>query len=135
MDIIIRGKKLEGDFYDVDFIERYENGALELKNRTDAAGLNKCTSTAEGYRILIGIIEGFFDYVFGEGTSAMLFEGVEGKIDAHMKAVEDLAAARATVNKELNDMTNKYNQKQAASVRRQQAPWPPTPRPGNKKNR
>lgn len=119
MNITIRGKSFPGDFYDVDFIENYETAASELQRKTEEAKTTPRKSTADGYRALIRTVDEFFDAVLGDGAAAQIFEGAEGNVRIHLEAVDELSGQAAEQKKGLNDITNRYTQRQAA---RAQAP-------------
>lgn len=125
MTIEILGKKLDGDFYDADFIEKYEQGVRNLQKDTAECRARQHETTAQGYRELISIVDDFFDDVFGDGTAEMLFAGAEGNVRVHLEAVGELNDQAAVQKKGLNDLTNRYAQKTASAARPQQAPWPP----------
>ena len=50
MDIKINGHVLKGDFFDADFIDRYESATKKMRDRADESRRKKYTSLSEGYR-------------------------------------------------------------------------------------
>lgn len=118
MDIIIRGHALPGDFFDVDFIDRYEDCTKQYQNDLSVSRAKTYERTSDGYRALIRDTERFFDNLFGPGTSAQLFAGKQGDMREHMSAVNELANAFRTQSKEINDISNTTAQRQAANVAR-----------------
>lgn len=127
MTITIKGKEFEADFYDVSFIERYERSTMALQTKTAAVQTQEHHSTADGYRALIRIVDEFFDEIFGAGSAADIFAGKEGNVREHLEAVEELNEQAAVQRKGLNDITNRYTQRQAARAKPQSV----TPFPGN----
>lgn len=114
MNITIRGKSFPGDFYDVEFIERYESCVRRLQQGTADVQSSSFESTADGYRALIRVVDVFFDDVFGDGTAAQIFDDAKGNVRVHLEAVEELNAQVGVQKKGLNDLTNRYTQKQTA---------------------
>lgn len=125
MTITIKGKQFPGDFYDVDFMERYEAACMALQVRTQEINALRVAqdasrlSTADGYRALNRAVEEFFDMVFGPGSSAQIFQGVEGNVREHLEAVDEINGQAAEQRKGLNDITNRYTQRQAARAKPQ----------------
>lgn len=120
MDIIIRGQVLQGDYFDADFIDRYEEGARQMQERSQTIDLRSIRSTGEGFRIICGIIEDFFDYVFGDGTAESLFSDAPGNLKIHQDAAQELIEWAKSQKAELNNMTNRYNQRQSSHIQKGQ---------------
>lgn len=119
MTIKVKGHEFDGDFYDVDFMERYEASTRALQIKTQAVQSEKYPTTADGYRALIRIVDEFFDAVFGDGSAALIFEGQRGNVREHLEAVDELNGQAAEQKKGLNDITNRYTQRQAARAKPQ----------------
>lgn len=124
MDIIIRGQSLQGDYFDADFIDRYEEGAYRMQERSQSVDFKNIRSTGEGFRMICGIIEDFFDDVFGEGTGEMLFSDCPGNLRIHQEAAQELIEWAKSQKAELNNMSNKYTQRQNAQIQKGGRPVP-----------
>lgn len=116
--IEINGVRLEGDFFDADFVGRYE--AATRKMAEDAARLKatQFDSLRENYLAQIDAINVFFDTIFGSGISGKIFEGCESNVMKHLQAVEALTEWGQRQKKHLNDYTNKYTQRRHAQQQR-----------------
>ena len=99
--IVVLGKELEGDFFDADFMERYET--------TDARD-RKYEKVADAFREQCAVAREYFDRIFGDGTSKELF-GDRMNLRDHMEAIAELTECAAGAKKEINDLTNKYTQR------------------------
>lgn len=121
MEIIINGVTLQGDFMDANFVGPYEEATYKMQKKAAECQAKKYTSFAESIREQCATVDEYFDDIFGEGTSARVFEGAETQLMVHLKAVEDLTNWAQGERKKLNDFTNKYTQRQNAAVKRQQA--------------
>lgn len=110
--IYITGKALDGDFYDADFIARYEDATRRMYDRATAQKEQQFGSLAEAYRAQCAIAEDYMDAIFGDGTSAQLFGG-RANLKEHMQAIADLTAAFRKTKKETDDFVSQYTQRQA----------------------
>lgn len=117
MRIVVLGKELEYDFFDADLLEKYEDENLRVKERIQEPTQYDGLKTADALRIQCGIVNDFFDEVFGKGTSAELF-GSKNNIKDHMEAFATVAEAAMSCKGELDTITEKYSPNRAE--RRQQ---------------
>ena len=108
--IVILGKELEGDFFDADFIERYETATRDMHNKATDARDRKYEKVADAFREQCAVAREYFDRIFGEGTSKDLF-GDKMNLRNHMEAIAELTECVAGAKKEINDLTNKYTQR------------------------
>lgn len=108
--IVILGKELEGDFFDADFMERYETATRDMHNKATEARDRKYEKVADAFREQCAVAREYFDRIFGEGTSKDLF-GDKMNLRNHMEAIAELTECVAGAKKEINDLTNKYTQR------------------------
>lgn len=108
--IVILGKELEGDFFDADFMERYETATKDLHNKATDARDRKYEKVADAFREQCAVAREYFDRIFGEGTSKDLF-GDKMNLRNHMEAIAELTECAAGAKKEINDLKNKYTQR------------------------
>ena len=112
MRIVVLGKELEYDFFDADLLEKYEKENLRVKERIQEPTQYDGKTTADSLRIQCGIVNDFFDEVFGNGTSEELFGG-KNNIKDHMEAFASVAGAAMSCNGELKALTEKYSPNRA----------------------
>ena len=118
--IVVLGKELDGDFFDADFMERYETATQDLYEKA-ADEINRKHKKASGaFRAQCEVAREYFDRVFGEGTADMLF-GEKRNLKTHMEAIAELTECAARSKKEVNDLTNKYTQRSKAFNQHRQA--------------
>lgn len=107
----INGYEVEIDFTDADTIEKIEQGVDKLQKDAEQLELQrkdeKITS-AEGIRLECKILKGFFDYVFGDGTSEKIFNGKDS-LDLCLKAYEDIIKAKETQCDDLYQRLSTYS--------------------------
>ena len=108
--IVVLGKELEGDFFDADFMERYETATRDMHNKATDARDRKYEKVADAFREQCTVAREYFDRIFGNGTSKELFGDKMNLID-HMEAIAELTECAAGAKKEINDLTNKYTQR------------------------
>ena len=108
--IVVLGKELEGDFFDADFMERYETATRDMHNKATDARDRKYEKVADAFREQCAVAREYFDRIFGEGTSKELF-GDKMNLRDHMEAIAELTECEAGAKKEINDLTNKYTQR------------------------
>lgn len=108
--IVILGKELEGDFFDADFMERYETATKDMHNKATDARDRKYEKVADAFREQCAVAREYFDRIFGDGTSKELF-GDRMNLRDHMEAIAELTECTAGAKKEINDLTNKYTQR------------------------
>lgn len=112
MRIVVLGKELEYDFFDADLLEKYEKENLRVKERIQEPTQYDGKTTADSLRIQCGIVNDFFDEVFGNGTSEELFGG-KNNIKDHMEAFASVTGAVMSCNGELKALTEKYSPNRA----------------------
>ncbi|MBD5456209.1 MAG: hypothetical protein HDR23_07020 [Lachnospiraceae bacterium] len=110
MNIEINGVTLQADFMDADFMDKFEPAIYKMRD-----GINKSKtmqgSTAAKYKTINQSVEDFFDQVFGEGTSDSIFQGSKNVL-LHLEAVSQIDGAQREERKQLNNLSNKYTQRQ-----------------------
>lgn len=116
MGIKIRDVELDANFLDVDFMDRYEECAKRYQQEIAASKAKKYEKSSDGLRALISDTEAFFDEVFGDGTSDVVFGDCKTDLMEHVKAVNALSEEFKVQMKALNDMANTANQKQVAHI-------------------
>lgn len=107
MNMNVLGVELEYDFFDADQMEVYER-----ENRRVAEDIKEPTqyedkSTAEAFRIQCGIVDRFFDAVFGDGTAKRIFHG-KANLRDHMEAFGIVAQAAGEARAEFDAIGGKY---------------------------
>lgn len=107
MNINVLGVELECDFFDADQMEVYER-----ENRRVAEDIKEPTqyenkSVADAYRIQCGIVDRFFDAVFGDGTAKRIFHG-KANLRDHMEAFGIVAQASGEARAEFDAIEEKY---------------------------
>ena len=115
MELIINNVKLEGDVMDADFIEKFE---ISMRKMHDAALESKTKhfeTIADNYRAQCDIVNTCFDDIFGAGTAAKLFGG-KANVREHLLAIDAVGKWSAAERKALNDLTNRYTQRQQAAI-------------------
>lgn len=116
MRIVVLGKELEYDFFDADLLEKYEKENLRVKERIQEPTQYDGKTTADSLRIQCGIVNDFFDEVFGNGTSEELFGGKNNIKEPH-GGFCFCAGAAMSCNGELKALTVKYSPNRAESGR------------------
>lgn len=106
-EIIVNGKKLEVDFLDADFLEKYEeltHAIVEaIQDKTAYAG----KTNAESLRYQCECVNEYFDELFGEGTAEKMF-GINGKLSIRLDAFAQLGAIAEHPSKFLDETKEKY---------------------------
>ncbi len=117
--ITVNGITLELDLLDADVMERFEtavtDAATKVAEKTQYQGL----SNADALRKQCKIIEGAFDALFGDGTSARLFNG-KAHLGEHMDAFGQLSSMAQDANKEVSAISEKYSAARIAGLNREQ---------------
>lgn len=111
MELIINDVKLEGDLMDADFMEKFEQSMIKMRENFPTAAAN--------YRAQCEVVNVCFDEIFGAGTADRLFHGKMNVME-HLKAIEKVSEWAASERKTLNDFTNRYTQRQQAATRQMQ---------------
>ena len=114
----INGVELEVNFGDADFVERFEDASAEMLKRNDEIKADKTLRATQGMRELCKCVNEYFDTIFGEGTAEELFHGNNDVMD-HIEAVDKLDEAQGKLRTRMNNLTNKYQQKNRANINRQ----------------
>lgn len=118
MTITIRGQEFEADFYDVEFMDRYEDATAKMKNSTNADYLNEPERTGDKMRRLIGTVNAYFNEVFGPGAAEKIFTGsAVNNVREHLLAVDELIGAADAQGKDLNDAVNRHTQRIGARAK------------------
>lgn len=111
------------DFFEADELERYEQENQRLMDRIQDNEQYVGKSTADSLRIQCGIVNDFFDAVFGAGTADKLFNG-KNNIKDHMEAFATVSQAAVDSRKEFDAMQDKYSfmraERQPQPVNREQ---------------
>lgn len=119
MELIINNVKLEGDLMDVDFMEKFETAMVKMRDSALEAKRQSFPTAAANYRAQCEVVNTCFDEIFGAGTAVKLFGGKMNVMD-HLKAIEKVSEWAAGERKALNDLTNRYTQRQQNAVRNMQ---------------
>lgn len=119
MELIINNVKLEGDLMDADFMEKFETAMVKMRDSALEAKRQSFPTAAANYRAQCEVVNTCFDEIFGVGTAVKLFGGKMNVMD-HLKAIEKVSEWAAGERKALNDLTNRYTQRQQNAVRNMQ---------------
>lgn len=119
MELIINNVKLEGDLMDADFMEKFETAMVKMRDSALEAKRQNFPTAAANYRAQCEVVNTCFDEIFGAGTAVKLFGGKMNVMD-HLKAIEKVSEWAAGERKALNDLTNRYTQRQQNAVRNMQ---------------
>lgn len=119
MELIINNVKLEGDLMDADFMEKFETAMVKMRDSALEAKRQSFPTAAANYRAQCEVVNTCFDEIFGAGTAVKLFGGKMNVMD-HLKALEKVSEWAAGERKALNDLTNRYTQRQQNAVRNMQ---------------
>lgn len=119
MELIINNVKLEGDLMDADFMEKFETAMVKMRDSALEAKCQSFPTAAANYRAQCEVVNTCFDEIFGAGTAVKLFGGKMNVMD-HLKAIEKVSEWAAGERKALNDLTNRYTQRQQNAVRNMQ---------------
>lgn len=119
MELIINNVKLEGDLMDADFMEKFETAMVKMRDSALEAKRQSFPTAAANYRAQCEVVNTCFDEIFGAGTAVKLFGGKMNVMD-HLKGIEKVSEWAAGERKALNDLTNRYTQRQQNAVRNMQ---------------
>ena len=119
MELIINNVKLEGDLMDADFMEKFETAMVKMRDSALEAKRQSFPTAAANYRAQGEVVNTCFDEIFGAGTAVKLFGGKMNVMD-HLMAIEKVSEWAAGERKALNDLTNRYTQRQQNAVRNMQ---------------
>lgn len=119
MELIINNVKLEGDLMDADFMEKFETAMVKMRDSALGAKRQSFPTAAANYRAQCEVVNTCFDEIFGAGTAVKLFGGKMNVMDRLM-AIEKVSEWAAGERKALNDLTNRYTQRQQNAVRNMQ---------------
>lgn len=119
MELIINNVKLEGDLMDADFMEKFETAMVKMRGSALEAKRQSFPTAAANYRAQCEVVNTCFDEIFGAGTAVKLFGGKMNVMD-HLKAIEKVSEWAAGERKALNDLINRYTQRQQNAVRNMQ---------------
>lgn len=119
MELIINNVKLEGDLMDADFMEKFETATVKMRDSALEAKRQSFPTAAANYRAQCEVVNTCFDEIFGAGTAVKLFGGKMNVMD-HLMAIEKVSEWAAGERKALNDLTNRYTQRQQNAVRNMQ---------------
>lgn len=119
MELIINNVKLEGDLMNADFMEKFETAMVKMRDSALEAKRQSFPTAAANYRAQCEVVNTCFDEIFGAGTAVKLFGGKMNVMD-HLMAIEKVSEWAAGERKALNDLTNRYTQRQQNAVRNMQ---------------
>lgn len=108
----ILGVELELDLFDADVLEVYEKENQRVVDRIHDNGQYEGKSTADAIRYQCGVVNDFFDSLFGAGTAEKIFKG-KNNIKDHMEAFGIVAKKAEDSNVEFNGVLDKYTPNRA----------------------
>lgn len=95
----------EIDFTDADFMEKLEAAQEQLDR--ESREVAKVGKTSDIIREQVACFARFFDTLFGEGTSRLLYGG-KTSLELAMKSCEDFAQFGAREDKRIDNVYGKY---------------------------
>ena len=105
----INGIELEINFLDADFVEKLENAFKKVNEKAENSKKEQKELTySQQIKAECKIINEFFDEVFGEGTSELIFKG-KNDLKLCLSAFQDLADAKVRMQNEMNSLFAKYS--------------------------
>lgn len=107
----INGVELEIDLMDLDERERFEECFINTNDEIQKVTMNKTDKAIDQLREICDLISDFFDDLFGEGTSDMIFGNNKYHIGENIKAIQEVTKEKIRQEKEFNDML-----KESASI-------------------
>ena len=108
----ILGVELELNLFDADVLEVYEKENQRVVERIQDNSQYDGKTTAESIRYQCGVVNDFFDALFGEGTAEKIFKG-KSDIKEHMEAFGIVSKASENSNAEFNGVLAKYTPNRA----------------------
>ena len=117
MAIVINGKELEGDFYDADFMDRYESAMIHMKDRAEAGKNQHYKKVGDAMRAQIQVVRECVDEIFGRGTADDIFGPDNHNLKDHLQAIADLADCARKYRKDKNDFLDRYTQRNTVPYR------------------
>lgn len=100
-------------------MEKFETAMVKMRDSALEAKRQSFPTAAANYRAQCEVVNTCFDEIFGAGTAVKLFGGKMNVMD-HLKAIEKVSEWAAGERKALNDLTNRYTQRQQNAVRNMQ---------------
>lgn len=108
----ILGIELDYDFFDADQLEVYERENKKVVEDIKEPSRYEGKSTADALRMQCGIIDRFFDTLFGAGTAQKIFKG-KANIRDHMEAFGIMSQGAMNARAELEKTLDKYTPNRA----------------------
>lgn len=107
----INGVELEIDLMDLDERERFEDCFINTNEEIQKITMKKTDKPIDQLREICDLISDFFDDLFGEGTSDMIFENNKYHIGKNLAAIQEVTKEKIRQEKEFDDML-----KESASI-------------------
>lgn len=104
----ICGQELELDLFDADVMDKFEKANNTVVKRAEECKKNPNLSGTEGIRTMCGVVNDFFDEVFGAGTSEKLFKE-KCNLMVSMEAFATVANESSKMKGQVNNLLDKYN--------------------------
>lgn len=108
----VLGVEIDYDFFDADNLEVYERENKRVSDRIKEPTQYEGKSTADSLRIQCGIVDDFFNAVFGDGTADAIFHG-KANIRDHMEAFGIVTDGAMQCRNELDAIEEKYSANRA----------------------
>ena len=108
----ILGVDLEFDFFDADKVDLYEAENKKVAERIKEPTPYEGKTTGQSFRIQCGIVDDFFNSVFGPGTAEKLFKG-KANLREHMEAFAQVSDAAMATKDDISALTEKYSPNRA----------------------
>lgn len=108
----ILGVELEFDFFDADKADLYEAENKKVLERIKEPTQYEGKTTGQAFRIQCGIVDDFFNNLFGAGTAEKLFKG-KANLKEHMEAFAQVSDAAMSTKDEISALTQKYSPNRA----------------------
>lgn len=102
----IKDIEIDFNFLDADNIEKFENEARKVINKTNNEKIKEMTY-GEALRQECAIVEEFLDNVFEKGISEKIFKGKKDLME-HIKVFQDIVDEKNRKQQELQNLYNRY---------------------------
>lgn len=105
----IKGIEIDFDFLDADKVEKFENEAKKVVEKSKIEP--KEIAYSQALKMECEIVEDFIDNVFGKGVSKKIFKGKKN-LKEHIEVFQALADEKNNAQQDLQNLYNQYLPKQ-----------------------
>jgi len=105
----IKGIEIDFDFLDADNVEKFENEAKKVVEKSKIE--QKEITYSQALKMECEIVEDFIDNVFGKGVSKKIFKGKKN-LKEHIEVFQEIADEKNNAQQDLQNLYNQYLPKQ-----------------------